>query len=186
MEENEMVGAGSPVFLFAATGNAEDWIIRAGVSDTDLFRLQLQDPAVAFFDAYPEEEFSASVAEIGEAADPYTGTYEIELKISAPKKKLVSGLIAKVDIAPTQKSSFAVIPLDALVEAERKKGYVYIFDSDSQTAKRIPVSIGFLFEDKVAVTEGLEGIKEVITTGSQYLSDGTEVEIAADQKEDLT
>ena len=182
MEENEMVGAGTPVFFFAST--ADDWIIRAGISDTDLFQVQLNDPALVFFDAYPEEAFAASVSEIGEAADPFTGTYEIELKIESQEKRLVSGLIAKVDISPSRKQNYAVIPVDALVGAEGKKGFVFTVDSETKTAKRIPVSIGFLFEDKVAVTHGLDKIEKVITLGSQYLSDGAEVEIISNQKED--
>ena len=184
VEENEMVGAGTPIFFFASTGAADDWIIRAGISDIDLFQIKMNDPALVFFDAYPEETFSASVSEIGEAADPFTGTYEIELKIESKEKRLVSGLIAKIDISPSLKQNYAVIPLDALVGAEGKKGFVFTVDSETKTAKRIPMSIGFLFEDKVAVTDGLDKIEKVITLGSQYLSDGAEVEIILNQKKD--
>lgn len=180
MEENELVGAGTPVFFFAST--EKDWIVRVGVSDRDLVRLKLNDPAVVTFDTYPDTEFQAYVTEIVESADPKTGTYEIELKIDPNKKRLVSGFVANVEIFPSTKSRHAIIPIDALVEAEGMQGYVYTVNKDTKTAMRIPVTIGFLFEDKVALTSGLDQITFVVTEGAPYLSEGTEVEIIQDQE----
>jgi len=179
VEENELVGAGMSVFFFASTD--KDWIVRVGVSDSDLVRLKLKDPASVTFDAYPGLEFRASVSEIVESADPMTGTYEIELKVDARERRLVSGFVAKVDIFPSSKSCYAIIPIDALVEADRNHGYVYTVNNDSKTARRIPVTIGFLFEDKVAVVSGLDKITHVVTEGAPYLSDGAEVEIILHQ-----
>lgn len=175
MEENELVGAGMPVFFFASTDL--DWIVRVGVSDSDLVRLRLKDPASVIFDAYPEEEFRAEVAEIAESADPMTGTYEVELIVKAGGKRLVSGFVANVSIFPSLKSKYAIIPVDALVEAEGKNGYVYTVDSVSMTAKRMQVTIGFLFEDKLAVASGLDQVTHVVTEGAPYLRDGAEVQI---------
>ena len=39
------------------------------------------------------------------------------------------------------------------------------------------MTIGFLFEDKVAVASGLEDIVFVVTEGAPYLIDGTQVKI---------
>jgi len=175
MEENEMVSAGMPIFFFAST--AGDWIVRAGVSDRDLVRLRLGDTAVVRFDAYPGEEFQAVVSEIVESADPMTGTYEVELKVEAENKKLVSGFVAQVDISPTEKKIYAVIPVQAMVDAEGRQAFVFTVDESSHRAKRIPMTIGFLFEDKVAVASGLEGISHVVTEGAPYLIEGTAVEI---------
>jgi RND family efflux transporter MFP subunit len=175
MEENELVGTGTPVFFFAST--EKDWVVRVGVSDRDLVRLRLNDPATVTFDAYPGETLQARVSEIVESADPKTGTYEIELKIDSGDKRLVSGFVAKVDIFPSTKRPHFIIPVDALVEAEGDKGYVYTVDKETMTAKRIPIAIGFLVGDKVAVESGLEDTAEVVTEGAPYLLDGKEVEI---------
>ena len=175
MEENEMVSAGMPIFFFAST--ERDWIVRTGVSDRDLVRLRLNDPAVLQFDAYPGETFQAHVSEIAESSDPLTGTYEIELKVDAMDKKLVSGFVAQVDISPSSKEMYATIPIEAMVEADGRQGFVYTVDMSRNRAIRIPIRIGFLFEDKVAVTSGLENIKYVVTEGAPYLIEGTQVKI---------
>lgn len=180
MEESELVGPGIPVFFFASTD--KDWIVRAGVSDRDLVRLRMNDPATIRFDAYPNTVFKGRVSEIVEAADPLTGTFEVEVKINAGEKNLVSGFVADVDISPSSKHLYAVIPIDALAEADRDQGFVYTVDPKTKTAKRLLVSIGFLFGDFLAVKTGLEGAQNVVTVGASYLSDGTEVRISEEQK----
>lgn len=180
MEENEMVSAGMPIFFFAST--ERDWIVRAGVSDRDLVRLSLGDPAVVRFDAYPEEQFQAHVSEIVESADPMTGTYEVELKVEAADKKLVSGFVAQVDISPSSKKTYTIIPIEAMVEAEGRQAFVFTVDESTNRAKRIPMTIGFLFEDKVAVASGLEDIMFVVTEGASYLIEGIQVEIVESEK----
>lgn len=175
MEENEMVSAGMPIFIFAST--EKDWIVRAGVSDRDLVRLRLNDPAVLQFDAYQGETFQAQVSEIAESSDPMTGTYEVELKVEARDKKLVSGFVAQVDISPSSKEMYTVIPIEALVEADGRQGFVFTVDESTNRARRIPMTIGFLFEDKVAVASGLKDITFVVTEGAPYLIDGTQVQI---------
>jgi multidrug efflux system membrane fusion protein len=180
MEENEIVLPGMPIFFFAST--ARDWIVRAGVSDRDLIRLSLNDQAVVRFDAYPGEEFQAYVSEIVESADPMTGTFEVELNVDARDKKLVSGFVGRVDISPSSVRSYAVIPIAALVEAEGQKGFVFTVDETTLKARKIPVMIGFLFEDNVAVGSGLESISRVVTEGASYLIDGTQVQIVRSSK----
>jgi RND family efflux transporter MFP subunit len=180
MEENEMVSAGMPIFFFASTDR--DWIVRAGVSDRDLVRLCLNDPAVLVFDAYPGETFEAHVSEIAELSDPMTGTYEVELEVDNKAKKLVSGFVAQVDISPSSKEMYTVIPIEALVEADGRQGFVFTVDESTNRAQRIPMTIGFLFEDKVAVSTGLKDTSFVVTEGAPYLIEGTQVKIVESDK----
>lgn len=179
MEENEMTGPGMPLFFFASTDM--DWIVRVGVSDRDLVRIRINDPSTIRFDPYPDTIFEGLVAEIVEAADPWTGTFEVEVSIDAQGKRLVSGFVAEVDIFPSSKTSYSVIPVDALVEADKNRGFVYTVDEETKTARRIPVIIGFLFGESVAVESGLEKIEKVVAVGAPYLTDGTEVRILKEQ-----
>ncbi|MCK5823732.1 MAG: efflux RND transporter periplasmic adaptor subunit, partial [Bacteroidales bacterium] len=91
-EENEIIGTGNPVFLFGSTEN--DWVVRVNITDKDIFSLNFKDKAEVKFDAYPDIIFTAIVTEIGNSADPYTGTYEVELTLKPTNTKFASGLIA--------------------------------------------------------------------------------------------
>ncbi|MBN1273274.1 MAG: efflux RND transporter periplasmic adaptor subunit [Candidatus Aminicenantes bacterium] len=176
-EENELVGVGTPIFFLALTDG--DWIVRAGISDRDLVRVRKGDPASVTFDAYPEEPFEARLEEIVESADPMTGTYEVELRILPQKKRLVSGFTAEVDIFPSEKKTYSVVPIDSLVEAEGQRAFVFTVNKDNTSVTKHPVRIGFLFKDKAAVLSGLEGIEKVVTEGAPYLAEKSKVEIVA-------
>lgn len=173
VEVNEMIGMGHPVFLFGSTEN--QWVVKAGVSERDIVRIQIGDKAAVGFDSYPEKLFSATVSEISESIDPASGTYEVEMEINDEGEKLVAGFIARVDIVPTRKNFYTVIPVDALVDSEGNEAFV--FTAEGEKARKIKVKIAHLFTDRVAVDSGLDGVETVITDGVAYLSDGTSIKI---------
>jgi len=177
VDENELVGPGMPVFFFGSRAENQEWLVRAGVSDRDWVRLRHGDKASISFDPYPGTAFTGRISQIAEAPDPLTGTYEIELTLDPTGEKLVSGLVARVDIFPGDKRPYFVIPVEALVGAEGEEGRVFTVDQKSGTARQVAVRIGFLFADKVAVLSGLEGIDRVVATGAPYLVDGSPVQV---------
>ena len=175
IEENELIGPGTPVFYFGSAG--EKWIVRVGITDREIINLQYGDSAKVFFDSYPNTIFPAIVSEIAESVDPMTGTYEVELQINQDKHKLMSGFAAKVEIYPTRKQKYHIIPVEALVEADMDKGYVFTLQKSDSSAIKIPVTIGEIYKDKVIITAGLKNIKKVITSGAAYLDEGMKVEV---------
>jgi RND family efflux transporter MFP subunit len=179
-EMNELVGPGTPVFIFGSTEGA--WIIRTGVSDRDIIRLQYGDSAAVYFDAYPNQQFIARVTEIAQAADPYTGTFEIELTLEGEHQNLVFGFVADIEIFPTRGNNYYLIPVEALAEADANVGTVYCIDTESKTARKISVEIARVFDGQVAILSGLEEGKVVITEGSAYLRDGSQIEMISEQQ----
>jgi RND family efflux transporter MFP subunit len=175
VETDEMVGPGMPVVLFGTSG--EGWRIRVGVSDRDIIRLRLGDPAIAAFDAYPGETFEAEVVEVGEAASPLSGAYEVELALRDEARTLVSGFVASVDIHPVRCDSMTVVPIEAVMEADGDEAYVYIPGESRTRARRLEVKVGCLTDAAVAVSSGLEGVETVITEGAAYLTDGAAIRI---------
>ncbi|KKL79121.1 hypothetical protein LCGC14_2018000, partial [marine sediment metagenome] len=173
VEPGELVGGGSPVFLFGSDEN--DWIVRIGVVDMDIIRLTLGDSASVFFDTYPDIRFSAYISEIAETADPMIGTFEVEVTLDKNEHKLVSGFIAKVDIVPSKREAFYIIPVESLVEGDGKNGFVYTLEKDTGVARKIGVEIGHIFDREIAISSGLKDGDAVIFKGVEYLSDGTQV-----------
>ncbi len=173
-EENEIVGPGSPVFLFASTDN--DWVARVNITDKDIFSLLLNDEAEIKFDAYPNKIFHATVTEIGNSADPYTGTYEVELTIKPTNEKLASGLIASVDIYPSKKEKFMIISVNALIEGDESEGYVYQIINNNQL-KKVKINIYKISDDYLIIKSGIESGAEIITEGVSYVNGTSEVEV---------
>ena len=173
-ENNELIETGTPVFIFGSTEGS--WIIRTGVSDRDVVRLQYGDSALVSFDAYPGESFYADITEISQSADPYTGTFEIELTLDQQDKNLVFGFVADIHLFPRAGRQYFVIPIEALAEANAKTGTVF-YVNNRNTAGKKTVQIAGVYDNQIAILSGLEGITTIITDGSAYLRDGAVVQI---------
>jgi len=174
-ENDEIVAAGQPVYLFGVSGN--EWIVRVGVSETDLLRLAIDDPADVCFDAYPGKVFQARITEIAETASPMNGTFEIELAIQKNKEVFKSGFIAKVEIHPVNTNEFYTIPIEALVEADETGGYVYVPAEETNTVKKVPVDVKFVQNNRVAISNPNNILDFVITDGSNYLNESSTIKI---------
>lgn len=179
-ENNELVSPGVPVFIFGSTEGS--WIIRTGVSDRDIVRIQYGDSAAVSFDAYPNQQFSARVTEIAQAADPYTGTFEIELTLEGEQQNLVFGFVADIEIYPTRGNNYYLIPVEALAEADANIGTVFCIDAESKTVRKASVEIDRVFDGQVAILSGLEEGKPVITEGSAYLREGSQIEVTSEDQ----
>ncbi len=177
-ESNEIIAPGHPVFLFASTGS--DWVVRVNLTDRDIVRVGMRDSAHVRFDAYPGEIFSGLISEIGTSADPYTGTYEVEIQISRRPEKLVSGFIAKVDIFPESLEKYMVIPVESLIDGAGMTGYVMVL-VDQQPQRR-KIQIHAVNDHGIVVQEGLSPGDELIIEGAQYIKTGSRIKVnASDQ-----
>jgi len=174
MNEGELVGPGSPVFLVSGTRQS-DWVVRVGVSDKDWARLKLGDKATIALDAYPERTFTGVISELAQAADPMNKLYEVEVRLNPSGAKLAPGLFAKATLQPSSRRSYAVVPVEAIVEGNGKEGFVYTLAGDRKRVQKVPVQIGFLEGSKVLLTNGLSETKQVVTAGSAYLTEQSTV-----------
>ncbi len=173
VEANEIIAPGHPVFLFSSTKN--DWVLRCNLSDRDVVKLKLLDSAQVFFDAYPSHTFTAEVSQIAEWADPYTGTYEVELRILKETELLLSGFIAKAQIYPSQGKSLVVIPAGALVRGKGRTGFVYVVENGKPLMKKIRFTK--ISNDSLSVDQGLSAGEVLITEGSYYIDGSSAIEI---------
>jgi RND family efflux transporter MFP subunit len=174
-EEGELLGSGTPVFLYGSFRNG--WVIRAGVTDRQIVRLQIGDTAHVIFDAYPDKIFKAQVSEIEAMANPYTGTFEVELQLEDKTARLYSGFVGKVRIIPSISQTYSVVPIEALIEGVENDGYVYEVIREENRVKKHKIKIDRIYYDHCLITSGLESVKEVATIGAPYLSENNTVDI---------
>jgi RND family efflux transporter MFP subunit len=174
MSEGEYASAGTSVFLFNGTDHNE-WVVRFGVSDKDWAVLHKGDKATVAIDAYPDQGFSGTITKLAEAADQTGGTYAVEVTVSPSGHKLAPGLFCTLRLQPPSGKTYSFIPASALTEGEGSMGFVYTLNDDKKTVKKIPVHIAFLQGDQIAVNSGLDNVRQVVTQGVGYLTDGAPV-----------
>mgnify|MGYP002623907434 CR=1 FL=1 len=173
-ETNELVGPGTPVFLFGSREKAQ--VVKVNITDKDIINLALENEAVIHFDAYPDHEFKGVVKEIASMADPYTNTYEVEIEVQPAGKQLLSGFIGAVTIFTEEAERLYEIPIDALISASEKKGNVFVVDSGK--AIKTLVGIYKIEGEELLINNGLTEGDEVIVSGVGYLEDNDPVLIS--------
>jgi RND family efflux transporter MFP subunit len=174
VRENELVSQGYTVFLFGTSG--KNWKVKTGLSDRDIVRINSGDSAIITFDAWPGVRFPAFVDQVGEMANPATGTYDTELSLSDNGYRFAAGFVGAADIFPAKKESYLLIPVGSIIEADGQSGYVFTV-SDSNTVKKIRVTIVTISGNRAAVTGTPAGIREIVSEGAAYLRDGEKVKV---------
>lgn len=174
-QDGELVSPGAPVLVLGSSERGQ--VLRAGVADRDAVRVRPGDAAVVRFDAFPGEEFAGSVREVAPSADPRTGTYLVEVSVAAAGRPLASGLVGRVEIRPAAGTEMALVPIQAILEADGDAATVYTLTADETKARRLPVSVAFIQGERVAVSGGLDGVAAVVTDGAAYLGDGVGVRV---------
>lgn len=175
MNEGELAGSGTPLFFMDGQGDAA-WVLRAGVPDRDWARIAEGDKAEVVFDAWPDETFTGVVSNKAIAADPKSGSFEIEIKLQPKGKTLASGLFAKAKLIPNALGQVKCVPIEALQEGNGKDAFVFI-TKDNQTVQKQAIRIAFINKDCVAVSQGLENVNEVITSGSPFLTERSLIKV---------
>ena len=178
-EPAELVQGGQPVLVLGATGRG--WIVRAALADRDVVRVKRDTSAQVAFDAFPGRSFNGRVSRIAAAADPHTGTFDVEIEIQPDGSRFVRGLVAKVKLGleatPLDASAGLLVPLSALVAADGQDGTVYVLDSGGKVARRKSVTVGSMVGEQVVIQTGLVAGEQVITEGAAWLTDGGAVRV---------
>jgi RND family efflux transporter MFP subunit len=174
-QDGELVSPGAPVLVLGSSERGQ--VLRVGVADRDAVRLKPGDAATVRFDAFPGEEFAGAVREVAPSADPRTGTYQVEVSVTANGRPLASGLVGRVEVRPAAGTEMALVPIQSILEADGTEATVYTLTEDGKRARRLPVTVGFIQGERVAVSGGLEGVGAVVTDGASYLGDGAAVKV---------
>jgi len=182
-EPGELVQPGTPILTLGSRSRGV--VVRVALADRDVVRVRRGDRAAVRFDALPERALEGTVTEIAAAADPMTGTYRVDVAVPraaalGPDRGgpgLASGLVGRVEIRPGAAPPLAIVPVEAVLEADGSHATVFALSADGRRAERRAVTIAFLTGDRVAVIAGLEGVRAVVTEGAAYLDDGAAVRV---------
>ncbi|MCB0575027.1 MAG: efflux RND transporter periplasmic adaptor subunit [Saprospiraceae bacterium] len=176
MNEGEITGPGTPVFVLFETG-ADDWVVKINVSDRDWARLKPGIQARVTMDAYPNVVFSGKVTDLAPAADPASGLYPVEIKVAPQGRRFAPGLFAQVDITPSQARAYVTVPIESIIEGDGKQAFVFVPQEDGESVRRVQVEVAFIEQDRVLIANGLEGVSEVVTSGAPYLNERKKIRI---------
>ncbi|WKN29710.1 efflux RND transporter periplasmic adaptor subunit [Porifericola rhodea] len=178
-EEGELLSPGTPVIQLG-NNSTEAMVMRIGVSDREIVRLQLQDTAHVYFDAYPQQHFNARVTEMAAASDPRSGTFEVELTLDATSLALRSGFIGKVKLYPASQEPYYQISMQALVEGHKDEASIFVANHKSKQVQKVKVTPQHIGNDFFTISASLPpAFDYVVTEGAAYLKDQDSIQILA-------
>lgn len=150
--------------------------ISAGVAERFLNDIHIGTPVEISFDAYPDLKLKSEVSFINRSIDPLSRTFQIEIEIPNPGRKLAPQMIANLKLLRRSYQDRIVIPMDAVIESEQGR---FVFVAENDQARKVPIQMLVIYEDSVLVN-GLEPGKVLIVMGQQELTDGDSLLIVRD------
>lgn len=174
VEERELVPAGAPVLVFGESDRG--FVVRAALADREIVNVKLGDKGEIRMDAFPGQPMTGTLVEIASAADERSGMFPVEVQFDSPPPRLVSGLVARLRLAPTTEAPpLTYVPISALVEGNGDSATVFVIDQGK--AQRRDVRVAFITADSIALESGLKSDETVITDGALFLENGDPVEV---------
>ena len=143
------------------------WVI-ADVSEMDVGRVRIGDPAHVTLRSYPGEIFRGKVAFILPELKAETRTAQIRIELPNPDHKLLHRMYADVEIETGEPADVLAIPASAIIDSGNRQ--VAIVQVGEGRFKPMEVRVGRRGAGYVEILEGLkEG--EVVVTRANFLID---------------
>jgi len=124
--------------------------------------------------AYPGQQFPATVTSVAPVADQDTRTFTVKVTPTDPEGQLRSGMYANTRLLIDEKENTLLLPRDA-VTTINEQPTVYVIDGDR--VEQRPVELGLTNDGQVEILSGLEAGETVVTAGQPNLTDGARVEV---------
>lgn len=146
-----------------------------------------QDQVYAVFPAAPDKQYLVNYKEISTQADPETQTYQVKLKMPAPKgitvlPGMTATIIAKMRDYKSGGQAYFLIPSSAVFMNEDNQPSIWIIDNQSYTIRRAKVQVTRLSSGNIQVSKGLNKGDRIVIAGVHFLHEGEKVRIAQPSK----
>lgn len=145
------------------------------VNEREVGSLRVGQEARLDLDAYPGRPFPGRVVRIAPSFDPGTRTIDAEVQLANAAGELRAGMYGRAAIVTAVHPAAVVAPASA-IQLSSNRAYVFVVREGK--ARRLEVQLGVDGGDWLEVRSGLAAGEELVTAGSDGLSDGSPVRTA--------
>ena len=161
--------------------------MNVGIPEILISRIQRGDNVAVRFDAIQNQEFSATVTEVGVSTAGFATTYPVMVTLNESNSAIRAGMAAEVafSFASADQRERFVVPSVSVGE-DRTGRFVFIIQPNEPgigVAEKRAVTVGGLDSEGMEIKEGLDDGDYLVTAGVSKLQNGQEVRFEA-SKED--
>ncbi len=160
-------------------GDLSSLEVSVQVSELDIGRLSVGQPAQVTFDAFPGEGSTAGrIKQIAPVADATSRLVPVQVSVPNPNGRVGSGLLARVQFSPSQEAR-VVVPESALALGE-ESNTVFVIEGEGKRAKAVarPVKTGASSQDRVEILSGLSPGEAFVVQSDRPLTSGQTVRLS--------
>ncbi len=177
VEENELVGSGTPIATLSAMDNPE---ISVGIPEIFISKIKRSQNVNIVFSSIPNQTFSGKVYEVG-FSSLGGSTYPVTVRIDKPTQEIRPGMVADVHFSfNTGKSEQQIMVAPTAAIGEDSNGhFVFGLDKEGENylVKKKKIQIGELTSAGFEIKAGLANGELVATAGLNSLLDGMKVRL---------
>ena len=163
---SETTGSSSSSILSLAS----NYQVVAKVAETNIAQIQRGQPAFIQADAFPDQTFDGTVAQVAEEATVVSNvtSFEVRVNLSTEAQAVLKpGMNVDVEFQAGEVANVLTVPTVAIVREEAGEG-VLVMGPDGSPQFR-PVETGLTVEDKTEVVSGLEGNEQIVLSAAEGL-----------------
>ena len=180
VEENELVGSGTPVASLSSTGDPE---VLVGIPELFITRVKKGQEVEVRFSIIQGKTFSGTVSEVSFAAGN-TSTYPVTIEIQKRDDRIRPGMAANVSFdfsseAQQRNKKKIIAPVKAVGEGVDGH-FVFMLEAgegDTYVVRKKPVELGQLLPEGFEIETGVSDGDRVATAGLKSLLDGMKVRL---------
>lgn len=144
------------------------------ISEKEMRYAAVGNPVSIRLDALPGEEFSGKIKTLGLEADLKCRCFPADIVIDNPERKLLPGMMARVNMLAKSESKQVIVPRHAVLEQEQ--GSV-VFVVENGVAKQRLVETGDMVRENVQIIRGLEFGDVLVIVGQNLIANNEPVNI---------
>lgn len=177
VEENELVGSGTPIATISALDNPE---ISVGIPEIFISRVKRNQPVDIVFSSMSSQTFLGTVYEVG-FSSMGGSTYPVTVRIDKPTAEIRPGMVADVhfNFSETKNDQQKMVAPTAAVGEDSDGHFVFGLEKqgDHYLIKKKKVQIGKLTSSGFEIKSGLNKGELVATAGLSTLLNGMKVRL---------
>lgn len=171
VEEHDMISGGM-VGMIAGEGNKT---VKFAVTERVLAGIHTGDSLTVEKNGM---EYNGVITEVGTMVNAQTGLFDVKASLENADA-LANGTMVKLYVTAQKAEDTMTVPADCVSYAGGE-AFVYTYDAETGTAKKVMVEDGLIDSEKTEILSGLSYSDEVIVSWTKELYDGSSVQKTAD------